>query len=88
MVDPEKKYEGIDFISMRMSGRAYNTLINYKQTRNFPMFKVLGIWQAYEKDIARWIEFQENGVFFEDSDLLSKKPRKKTKKGTKKLAED
>lgn len=87
-VDPEKKYEGIDYISMRMQGRAYNTLISYKKGMNFPMFKALGVWNAYEKDIAAWEEFQEDGKFFEDEDRPSAKKKKRARKSTKKVEEE
>ena len=83
-----KKYQGIDEISIRMSGRSYNTLIAYKRDTNFPMFKVMGHWQAYEEDIAKWEEFQDNGVFFEDSDIPTRKKQKKPRKSAKKTTKN
>lgn len=84
MVGDGKKYEGIDAIEVRMN-RTYNTLLKYKMQMNFPMDKVNHRWQAYEKDIKKWEEFQENEVFFEDSDRPVKKTRRKN---TKKVAQE
>ena len=57
------KYEGIDAIEVRMN-RTYNTLLKYKLQMNFPMDKVNHRWQAYEKDIKKWEEFQLIFHFF------------------------
>jgi hypothetical protein len=77
-------HEGIDAISIRMKGRAYNTLIQYKRELNFPMMKVGGIWVAYEEDVAKWEEHQINGVFFEDTDRVTQKNFKNKPKTQKK----
>ncbi len=63
-----------------MEGRSYNTLMMYKRQRNLPIFKVLGQWQAYQRDLDRWQEFQDNGVFFEDEDIPSRKKQTEIKK--------
>jgi len=79
-----KKLVGIDVISSYVEGRSYNTLMAYKKERNFPMHKVLGQWQAYVEDIDRWKEFQDNGVFFEDEDMPSRKKQPELKKRARK----
>ncbi len=82
MVD--EKLVGVEEISMYFKGRSYNTLMMYRKERNFPMKKVMGQWQAYPEDIDRWVEFQDNGVFFEDEDMPSRKKQEDLKKRAKK----
>lgn len=73
------KLMGIDDISMFLEGKAYNTLIAYKKTHNLPMFKIGGSWQAYVEDIEEWISFQEQGRFFEDKHIPSRKKKKRAR---------
>jgi len=79
-----KKYTGIDDIARRMGGKSYNTLITYRRNMNLPIYKEGGIWVAYEEDIAKWEEFQINGVFFEDEDRPTRRKSTVRKKKPKK----
>lgn len=57
----ERVYECMSEICRRMGGRATNTILLWRRTRNFPCYRIGGRWYAEEKDIRAWEEHCKSG---------------------------
>ena len=57
----ERVYKCMTEICQRMGGRATNTILLWKRTRNFPCYRIGGRWYAEEKDIRAWEDHCKSG---------------------------